>query len=312
MKTVLKKIQIVLLAVMIGFGSGPFINEASSQYATTNNHYVLSRYSPNRKLISIPKGQKTQDTITKISLPANTQESGNWGGYIVAPASGSSYTSVSGSWIVPSISAAQRNAVAAQWVGLGGVSSSDLLQIGTIEEIKNGQPVAEVFWEKLPDVSQNVMSVPIGSTVSASISRSSSSTWDLTFTVSSSGSETQTKTISTTLDSSYEQGIGTSAEWISEDPSTESGQLYPLANMGTVKYQSAKVNGQSLNAAGNTVEPVAMVSSNKSILIYPSALGSDGESFTTSINTNSASRQRMNGFPKPFQRHNINYFYFCW
>lgn len=303
MKTVLKKIQILSLAVLIGFGSSPIINEVSSQYTTTNNHYVLSRYSPNRKLIRLPQGQKLQNTTTKISLPANTQESGNWGGYIVTPASGSSYTSVSGSWTVPNISTNQRNAVAAQWVGLGGASTSDLLQMGTIEDIENGQPVAKVFWEKLPDAAQNIMSVPFGSTISVNISKSSDSTWNLTFTTSSSDSDTQTKTISATLDSSYEQGVGASAEWISEDPSTESGQLYPLANMGTVKYQSAEVNGQALNAEGNTVEPVAMISGNKTILIYPSALGADGESFTTSVNTNSVSSKRTNWFPEPSMRH---------
>jgi hypothetical protein len=302
MKTVLKKIQILLLAILIGFGSSPIINEVSSQYTTTNSHYVLSRHSPNRKLIRMPQGQDPQNTATKISLPANTQESGNWGGYIVTPAADSSYESVSGSWTVPNISAAQRNAVAAQWVGLGGASSSDLLQMGTIEDIENGQPVAKIFWEKLPDAAQNIMSVPFGSTISANISKSSDSTWNLTFTVSSSGKETQTKTISTTLDSSYEQGIGTSAEWISEDPSTESGQLYPLSNMGTVKYQSAKVNGESLNAADNTIMPVAMVSNSGTIQIYPSELSADGESFTTSVNANSVSSRRTNWFPESIMR----------
>jgi hypothetical protein len=146
------------------------------------------------------------------------------------------------------------------------------------------------------------MSVPFGSTISANISKSSDSTWNLTFTVSSSGKETQTKTISTTLDSSYEQGIGTSAEWISEDPSTESGQLYPLSNMGTVKYQSAKVNGESLNAADNTIMPVAMVSNSGTIQIYPSELSADGESFTTSVNANSVSSRRTNWFPESIMR----------
>ena len=90
------------------------------------------------------------------------------------------------------------------------------------------------FGEKLPDVAQNVMSIPIGSTISVNISEptGSNSTWNLTFTSTSPNGTTQTKTISTTLDSSYAQGIGTSAEWISEDPSNVNGQLVPLANMG--------------------------------------------------------------------------------
>jgi hypothetical protein len=302
MKAILKKALIVCLAVIVGLGTTSAINKIPVQHLT-NNQYVLFRNSSHDKLIRSPYDKNAQDSTTIISLPENTQESSNWAGYIVTPTSNTGYTSVSGSWTVPNISVTQQNAVAAQWIGLGGVNSSDLLQMGTIEQIENGQPTAEVFWEKLPDVAQSVLSVPIGSTINVNISPSSSSslTWNLTFTVTMSSGETQTQTISTTLDSSYAQGIGTSAEWISEDPSNASGQLYPLANMGTVKYQTAMVDGQPINASGNNVEPVAMVSSNKTILISPSTLSTDGQSFTTtsSNSTNSTSNHRKEQFPLP-------------
>lgn len=302
MKAILKKALIVCLAVIVGLGTTSVINKIPVQHLT-NNQYVLFRNSSHDKLIRSPYDKNAQDNSTKISLPENTQESSNWAGYIVTPTSSTGYTSVSGSWTVPNISATQQNAVAAQWIGLGGVNSSDLLQMGTIEQIENGQPTAEVFWEKLPDVAQSVLSVPIGSTINVNISPSSSSslTWNLTFTVTMSSGETQTQTISTTLDSSYVQGIGTSAEWISEDPSNANGQLYPLANMGTVKYQTAMVDGQPINVSGNNVEPVAMVSSNKTILISPSTLSTDGQSFTTtsSNSTNSTSNHRKEQFLLP-------------
>lgn len=307
MKTVLRKIRIILLAIIVVFGAMPIINEVSFQH-TTNNQYVLSRYFPNGNSIHSP-----QNNITTVGLPANTEESTNWAGYITTPTTNSGYTSISGSWTVPNISASQRNAVAAQWIGLGGVNSKDLLQMGTIEQMENGQPMAEVFWEQLPAAAQNVISIPIGSTVNVSISEStsSSSTWNLTFTVNSPDKQTQTQTISTTLDSSYAGGIGTSAEWISEDPSNLNGQLVPLANMGTVKYQSAIIDGQPLNASGNKVQPVAMVSSNKTILIAPSKLGVDGESFTTTV-TNSTDGHRVKVFPKPIWRRIDNSFGLSW
>lgn len=313
MITILKRIQILSFAALVGLGTTSFFNKVTVQHPA-NSQYVLSRYFPHRKLIRSPQGQKSQDATTSTSLPANTQESSNWGGYIVTPTSNTGYNSVSGSWTVPNISASNQNAVAAQWIGLGGVSSSDLLQMGTVEQMENGQPTAEVFWELLPADAQNVMSVPIGSTINVSISSSSSSTWNLTFTASSPDGQAQTKTVSTTLDSSYAQGIGTSAEWISEDPSDENGQLVPLANMGTVNYQSAKVDSEPINASGNNVEPVAMISSRRTISISPSALGTDGESFTTTStnSTNSTHGHGIKGFPVSVGILNQNQFGWGW
>lgn len=362
MKTVLKKIQIIFLASLIGFLAIFVVNGVLFQHAI-NSKYVLSKYFLRRNSIypqegqqlqnittanfpdsaeeSINEGgqqsqstvtpgsfpnnterskdwenQQSQNTITTTNLPYNTQGSGNWAGYIATHTSNNSYTSVSGSWTVPNISASQRDAVAAQWIGLGGVNSTDLLQMGTMEQIENGQPMAEVFWEKLPDVSQNVMSVPIGSTINASISNSSSSSsiWNLTFTAHTPEGKTETQTIPVTLDSAYAQGIGTSAEWISEDPSDQNSQLIPLADMGTVKYQSALVNGQPLNTLGNNVQPVAMVSSDGTVMISPSELGTDGESFTTTTNaaaatnTDSTFGYGSNGFTRHIQRRNESHF----
>lgn len=326
MNNIFKRVQILSLAVLVGLGTTYTVNRTALQNPA-NKQYVLSNYFPNQRLIRKPQVQisKGSTSTSTVTLPENTQESSNWGGYIVTPNSDNSYTNVSGSWTIPSIKASNLNAVAAQWVGLGGVTSSDLLQMGTIEQIENSQPVAEIFWEQLPNVAQNVMTVPIGSTINVSISESSSSTWNLTFTCNEPDGTTQTQTVSTTLDSAYVQGIGTSAEWISEDPSDENGQLVPLADMGTVKYKSAMVNGESINASDNNVEPVAMVSNSRTVVISPSALGSDGESFTTT-NTNSTAantttssnsststaKNRKQGFPFPPGNFNQSPFSWNW
>lgn len=310
MITGLKKIKIISLMALVGLGAGSIINGVSLHHAA-NNQYILSRYTRRQNQTHSLKNQQSQNTVATTSLPANTQESTNWGGYVVTPTSGSGYTSVSGSWTIPNISTNKQNAVAAQWIGLGGVTSTDLLQMGTMEDMENGEPVAEIFWEQLPDVAQNIATVPVGSTINVSISNSSSSTWNLTFTVNAPDGTTQTQTISRTLDSSYAQGIGTSAEWISEDPSNENNQLFPLANMGTVNYKSAMVNGEPLNASGNNVQPVAMVSSNKNSMILPSELGTDGESFSTT-STNSGIGNGLKVFKKSVQRRSRGNFRWSW
>lgn len=307
-KVGLRNIYVVALVVMLGLGTS-LVKEGSRLISADIRRtpaVIQSGYHPQGR----PSGgrqsgqiQQPGGSVTTSGLPASTETSANWAGYIVTPTSSDSYSSVSGSWTVPNIPVGEQDAVAAQWIGLGGVSATDLLQMGTIEQIENHQPVAEVFWEKLPDVSKNVLTIPVGSTISVSIAESASSvsTWSLTFTATTPSGKTETQTITVPIDSSYVQGMGTSAEWISEDPANAEGRLYPLANMGTVSYRSAQVDGQPLNSSGN-VQPVAMVSNNGSVLVAPSALGTDAESFTTnalSTNRNSrwAPRRGLAGFP---------------
>jgi len=286
MKIMMSKLHIVLLTVLVGLVICFLANGVPVRHTfnnrKTSDYIVYSRnFSPRH--LHVPKSQRPEGMGINTSLPANTRESENWAGYVDTPSSGIRYTSVSGSWKVSSLSTSQENAAAAEWIGLGGSSSPDLLQMGTSQEIENGQPVAKVFWELLPSPAQEVMTVPIGSIIHATISPvpNSSSTWNLKFTVNG---RSQSQTIPpVTLSSSYAQGIGTSAEWISEEPLNQNDQPYPFANMGTVSYQSALVDGQALNSAGNQIQPVALVSSNGNVLIAPSALGKDGESFSTSV-----------------------------
>lgn len=304
MKSFLRKLQILSLAVLLGLETSTLIPNFPLN-PSNQETYILSEYDHGDYFHSWQSQETQNDTSTSVSLPANTQQSGNWGGYIVTSKSANEYTSISGSWTVPNITSSQSNALAGQWIGLGGVSTTDLLQIGTIEQLENGQPVAELFWEKLPDVAQTIVTVPIGSTINASISKADSSglAWNLTFTATTSSGETQSQTISVTLDSTYAQEIGTSAEWISEDPSYTDGRLYPLANMGTVTYSSALANGLALNSSENAVIPVAMVSNNN-ILIAPSTLGTDGESFSTTVITSnsSSSSSRTGHYRYPSKR----------
>lgn len=228
---------------------------------------------------SVLPNQSQSQANRLASLPTNTQPSGNWAGYIAAPTS-ESYTSVSGTWTVPKISG-NPSGVAAQWIGLGGVTNHDLLQMGTLEQFQNGQPVAQVFWEKLPNAAQPVMTVPIGSTIHAKISQASGTTWDVTFSAQTPAGKTISKTIPVSVDNSYAAGIGTSAEWISEDPSNTNNNLFPLANTGTVQYSNAMVNGHAFDTSSNQVTPVALVDNYGNLLMAPSAVGANGSSFST-------------------------------
>ena len=279
-------------------------NETSTTYKLSTNSWhrqvdveqvptSTSSFTPTGR--TAPQSSTTPVQNVSLTVPQDTQSSGNWAGYIVSPKSSSHrYTSVSGSWTVPNITG-NSQAIAAQWIGLGGVSSQDLLQMGTLEQFENGQPMAELFWEKLPSAAQELMTVPFGSTIHASISKAWGSTWNIAFTAHTPTGQTLTKTIPVQLNATYAQNIGTSAEWISEDPSDDNGNLYPLANTGEVQFNSTLVDGHAMNNAENDVQPVALVSDTGRVLIVPSALASNGESFTTAtLSTNTGyGRNRM-------------------
>ncbi|MFD1675076.1 G1 family glutamic endopeptidase [Alicyclobacillus fodiniaquatilis] len=292
--------SLVLCAAAVGtfFDSHgvPFVHAGQTSLQHRLSIQIPTRHASTSSMFA-------SDTSTSsTSMPQNTQGSGNWAGYVASPAQGANgYTSVSGQWTVPNITGSE-DSVAAQWIGLGGVSSDDLLQMGTIEQFENGQAVADIFWEKLPANAKNVMTVPIGSTIDASIAKTSSgTTWDVSFTAHTPDGKTESKTIAVQLNSAYAEGVGTSAEWISEDPSDENNQLYPLANMGTVTYQSALVDGSPINATGNQVQPVALVSDGGDVLIAPSALNADGNSFTTTVestDTDSGATDGQGGVPQ--------------
>ena len=116
----LRKFLIVSMAALV-LEACSLVNYVPAAYAVKNqtpSNIVLRDFS-HWRLPARPM-QQSQGTATNVTLPANTQKSGNWGGYIVTPTSSDSgYSSVSGAWTVPSISASQQNAAAAQWIGLG-------------------------------------------------------------------------------------------------------------------------------------------------------------------------------------------------
>ncbi len=241
---------------------------------------------------NVPGSSAKSYATTQLSFPARAGTSQNWAGYVVQPSTQSSgESSVTGTWTVPSISG--RNGNDAQWIGLGGVSSHDLLQMGTVEQMQNGQQTSYVFWEKLPHSARQMLPVTVGEKVSAQIIPAGQNIWHLQVTVTPSSGQAYTKTVAVKLNSTYASGVETSAEWISEDPSNQSQSLLPLGNMGTIAYQNALVNGQPIASAGNQIEPLEMVGGMGSPEIVPTKLGANGESFSTVMKNFSQRNQNV-------------------
>jgi Peptidase A4 family len=181
-----------------------------------------------------PSGQG--DVNHLISVSGDTADSLNWAGYAVTPGSG--ITAVSGTFTVPTAGLLPPG-FSASWAGIGGYSTSDLIQAGVSEnsavggEVLGGQYNA--WYEILPasetpisDCSGNVPSCAVnpGDKISVEISNAGGDNWDISLT--DAGNWTWSTSVS------YASS-GSSAEWIQEAPSLEGVQTIP-ADVGTVSF----------------------------------------------------------------------------
>jgi hypothetical protein len=199
----------------------------------------------------------------------------NWSGYL---STDGIFTSISGSWMATSPTAEGRtNSADATWIGIGGVSTSDLIQIGTQNTVSpSGVVSSAAFYELLPGASQTVPGVTVspGDSMSATITQVSGSTWSMTITDNTNG---QSYTNNFTYSSSL-----SSAEWIEEDPSYSSDRLVPFDNYGTTTFAAGSTtkNGVSQSIYSSSGDPITMINKSNQTLSSPSNLNSGGSSFT--------------------------------
>jgi Peptidase A4 family/Double zinc ribbon len=123
-------------------------------------------------------GPRISRDSTQAPVPdVITGTSANWAGYgycpafngtgCPTPAASTEVVGVQGSWVVPAIASTNSTEEsAATWVGIGGVSSNDLIQAGINEALVNGQVSIDAWWEMLPDPSTPIALSP-HSTISA-------------------------------------------------------------------------------------------------------------------------------------------------
>jgi hypothetical protein len=209
----------------------------------------------------------------------------NWSGYAVtAP---TPFTDVKGSWVEPAVSCGTtaatkggknkpgrvQSSYAAFWVGLDGYSSSTVEQTGTDSDCNGATPTYYAWYEFYPAFPVNFSNpVQPGDTITAEVNDAGGV---VTVTISDTTRHwTQTATHS---DKGYALS---SAEWIAEAPS--SGQVLPLANFGTVDFSNASATGAGTTGpiSAFTYDPLTMVTKSGQPKATPSALGSNGTSFS--------------------------------
>jgi len=238
----------------------------------------VTHTAPQSSVSSLKPHTTASSTPATSSAPttsAVSYTSSNWAGYL---ATGSSYTAVNGSWTVPSPTGNSTSTSAdAAWVGIGGVTSNDLIQAGTLDTISaSGQVTVSAFYEILPAAARLItMTVSPGDVMAASVTETGTNLWQITIT-----DQTTSQTYSKSL--SYASSLS-SAEWIEEDPSTSGGQQMAFDRFGSVSFTggSTVANGSSATIAGAGGLPITMLIGGATVAT-PSAVS--GGSFTVSRN----------------------------
>lgn len=203
----------------------------------------------------------------------------NWAGYI---ATGHTYSSVSGSWIVPHVADSAGNVADATWVGIGGAVSDDLIQAGTeVVPDDTGNLVYQAWYELLPDNSKPVpLPISPGDVVSVAVTEQSPGQWLISFTDATTG-QSYTKTVQ------YDS-TGSSADWIEEMPVEVDGVMR-LDDFGAIHFSAgyAIADGKPVSIARSGARPIVMDNSDGSPVAIPSKL--DGASGFTVARTNAES-----------------------
>lgn len=204
------------------------------------------------------------------------ERSSNWSGDAVT---GGAYTHVTGSWIVPKVKVTKTNRYAADWVGIGGYSSNDLVQSGTAEQSVNGHATYYAWTEILPASESKLagFTVHAGDAITDDVNEVAASSWVITVTNHATGA-VATRNLQYTSTHS-------SAEWIHEAPTVGFGQSH-LASSSKAVFDLGTVNGSTVIGSAGTLHEIQLVGATDAT---PSALDGDHDGFAVADGASSPS-----------------------
>jgi hypothetical protein len=252
--------------------------DGTVEQSRDRNIYTLTRVAGAWKVATNdhPETTTAPASPSAPSVPATTpaghDTSRNWSGYA---ATGGTFTSVSATWTVPRPDPSSPAGAEASWVGIGGVSTRDLIQAGTSTTVSGtGRTQYQAWYEMLPAASRPVpLAIYPGDSVSITVAETSTDNWVARF-------------VNNTTGQTHEQSMQyassrSSAEWVEEAPSTGR-RIIPLNSFGLVEFTGAATirNGNTVTLAQANAYPITMVGANRQALAVPSPVGADGESFS--------------------------------
>ncbi|KAF7970859.1 hypothetical protein HWV62_22756 [Athelia sp. TMB] len=210
---------------------------ASAAFAAPSKGRLASRLSRRRS------GGNSQP-IKKLPTPlnantTNTEYSSNWAGAVYDSYPAGTFTSVTGTFTVPTPTGSDGSASA--WVGIDGdTCGSAILQTGVDFTISGGSVSYDAWYEWFPAGAYDFsgISFSAGDTVTLTVTATSTTSGTAVIQNESTGATvTQDLTSSSAL-------CQQNAEWIVEDYE-ENGGLVPFANFGTVEFTGASASTTS-------------------------------------------------------------------
>ena len=203
-------------------------------------------------------------------LRATGWASSNWSGYAIT---GGPFTSVAGSWVVPSVAPTKKSTFSSSWVGIDGFNDSNLIQTGTEQDYYSGSAHYNAWWEILPAAETRISTITVspGDHMTATITQGAASQWTISITDT-------TNNQSFSIVQTYSAPLS-SAEWIQEAP-TVGGRIAPLAHYSSpTLFDPGTANGKS---PGLTAADGGVMIQNGAQVSTPSTPDSDVDGFNIS------------------------------
>ncbi len=226
--------------------------------------------------------------LLKLAAPHTSfkmTQSNNWSGYNQgAIEKGKLFTSVTGTWTVPTATQAKAGEAesSATWVGIGGgclesscaATDETLVQAGTEQDVDASGKASYSAWYELVPVPSTAVSLPVapGNKITVAISQTLPGLWAISIKNLTTGKSWSTTT-------PYPSTMG-SAEWIEETPlalGTGGVGITAMPKLGSVHFSSATANGASANLTSS--EAMQLVNGSGQVLATPSGPGAGGTSF---------------------------------
>ena len=194
----------------------------------------------------------------------------NWSGYA---ANTGTYTTVTSSWVEPSVSCTA-DGIVAFWIGLDGWGSDSVEQDGTGVDCSGGSPQAFAWWETYPADSIQEYNNPVaaGDSLTSTVTSESNGRYDLVLTDSTRG-WTENNVVAKPSGAS-----NASAEIIAEAVSNGS-SVTPLPNFGAVHFTGSTIDNGTLQAVG--AQGIDMTNGNGTVIATTGPADSSGD-FTVS------------------------------
>ena len=169
-----------------------------------------------------------------------------WAGYFELPGP---VSSVSVTWVVPSLVCSGTETFSSTWVGVGGLDGGVLLQTGMYDKCVGGVAENGAFAEEFPGGTDSFgLLIEPGDTVTATVSDGSGG-WTAELTDATTG---QAESVNAPGYSG-----GGSAEWMAEASGVSAG--VPMANFGSEQLSSFTVNGAPASVPESDVWEMANV-----------------------------------------------------